>query len=466
MQSGINEHVQFTNSEQHSINNNIDKNTIQTVYMDDNISEMVQLSNKEEQTQNTGYTDNTLFTIQTSKTDHAKNKLNFEQKLDEIEFSDEEDLHNNLNQIASNNLKYEQEKELLNNYYFNDEDSESMNKYTGTKNEKTRLDEIPVPFDLNENDVLIEAGSVEAIVEEDKIMLKALNLEKGILDLDNILFNANRQPIGYLDDVIGKIDSPVYVIIFFPNIIDKSIIKVNQTLFSVLKKAKIINPNINYKKGCDASNAFDEEINEDDIECSDDEEEQLRKKKFKANKKQKTEITSQPNNTNVPSYLSNAVNNLNNKYIQNNKTYQNEPNYFYTNNVNNNNNLNINNNTNNNQTNSNIQFNNQQQPQNVYNPFFNTPYSFASANNNNNLLNNIQNIQNIQNMQNMQNQIYNQMLNNNNNNNIFNPLMQNRSLNFLGQQINPFEQPQLNNNLNINNNSNNNLNNSNFNNFK
>jgi hypothetical protein len=178
----------------------------------------------------------------------------------------------------------------INDYYEELIDG-SMSKYTGTKNELENLINIPIIPEISENTEFISIGKIEGLIGEDKILLKP-NLDLGILDLDNIVWNINHIAIGYLDDVIGKISEPIYIIKLFPNIIDKNIndnnenninlnININNELFSIKDKiSKINNKEILKKKGCDASNAFDEELLDSDREFSDDEKEYEYKQVF------------------------------------------------------------------------------------------------------------------------------------------------------------------------------------------
>jgi len=210
-----------------------------------------------------------------------KANLNTDKLLDEINLSDEEDEQATLNQNLLDPKKisekeYKNEMEKINDYYEELVDG-SMTKYTGTKNENEKLVNIPVAPEIKENTEFISIGKIEAIFEEDKILFKP-NLDLGILNLDNIFFNSNHIAIGYLDDVIGKITEPVYVIKLFPNIIDKKNISINininEELFSIKDHINKINhKEILRKKGCDASNAFDEEVSDSDKEFSDDEKE-------------------------------------------------------------------------------------------------------------------------------------------------------------------------------------------------
>lgn len=194
-------------------------------------------------------------------------KLNPDDLLNDINLSDEETNNDKLNEG-----EYNIQIEKINEFYDELGDG-SMNKYTGTKNEVEDRVNIPVPFELPENAEFGEAGIIEAIFENDKILLKP-NFNSGILDLDNILWNSNHIAVGYLDDVVGKVEEPVYIIKFFPNLIDKNLVYKGHPLYFVKGKAStIVKKELLKNKGCDASNAFDEEVSDSEKEFSDDEKE-------------------------------------------------------------------------------------------------------------------------------------------------------------------------------------------------
>lgn len=204
-------------------------------------------------------------------------KLYSDKLLEDINISDEEETKNLNSNNAQNEggmgeAEYNNQIDKINEFYDEFADG-SMNKYTGTKNELEERVNIPVPFEIDSNTVFTEAGIVDSIFENDKILLKPF-LQNGILDLDNIIWNSNHIAVGYLDDVIGKIDEPVYVIKFFPNLTDKNLVVQGEPLFYVKDKAqKVEKKELLRKKGCDASNAFDEEVSDSGKEFSDDEEE-------------------------------------------------------------------------------------------------------------------------------------------------------------------------------------------------
>lgn len=191
-----------------------------------------------------------------------KCRVNTDKLLDDVEFSDEEEMIQD----------YEDQSKKISEFY--DEDN-TLNKYTGTKNEVEEPKMLPEIYIMGEGDNLVNAGVVEEVVD-DKVLVKVHTM-MGILDLDNVLFTVNGICFGYIDDVIGKVDAPYYVVRIFPSV-DRTIVNKDEVIFFVEKNAKIVQTDKIKKKGCDASNAFDEEVPEEEMEYSDDEEEQARKK--------------------------------------------------------------------------------------------------------------------------------------------------------------------------------------------
>jgi H/ACA ribonucleoprotein complex non-core subunit NAF1 len=218
-----------------------------------------------------GYPTNNIFLHQMPQNDNEKVitvefdkcRVNTDKLLDDVAFSDEDEP-----MIED----YDEQSKKISEIY---EEDNTLNRYTGTKNELEERKEIPEMYVIGESDNLHNAGVVEEIVE-DRIIVKVHTM-MGILDLDNILFNANGICIGYIDDVIGKVDSPYYVVKMFPTL-DRTLIMKDEIVFFVEKNAKILRTDRMKRKGCDASNAFDEELPEEEMEYSDDEEEQSMKK--------------------------------------------------------------------------------------------------------------------------------------------------------------------------------------------
>ena len=238
---------------------------------------------------------------------HNKKIELLDKMLDDIVFSDseeEEQKDKNKPGFILDENNYNKEMKKINKLYEQNQeegvDDGTMNKYTGTRheiiNEKERKD-YPIPFEVSINDKFEECGIVKNIINNEILMTCINNNVLKVLNLDNIIFLPNKQFIGFIDDVIGQINDPIYAIKIYPNLIEEKICeKINpgDKLFFCSNRANVINAIElkNKSKGCDASNAFDEEVSEGEKDYSDDEEEvkaKIRKKNNKKNKKKKTE---------------------------------------------------------------------------------------------------------------------------------------------------------------------------------
>jgi rRNA processing protein Gar1 len=267
----MNEHrIHISTDDKHPNGDNRIQNAIQTDNLELPILSMANDSSQDKQIIHPGFSTDNLPIHESVQMDNQKDiivefdrcRVNTDKLLDDVEFSDEEEKMEEYN---------EESKKICDLY----EEDNTLNKYTGTKNEKEEPKEIPEIYILKEGDNLHNAGVIDDIVE-DKALVKVHTM-MGILDLDNLLFNANGICFGYIDDVIGKVDSPYYVVRFFPTV-DKTLFNKDEVIFFVEKNAKIVHTDKLNRKGCDASNAFDEEVPDDEMEWSDDEEEQAMKK--------------------------------------------------------------------------------------------------------------------------------------------------------------------------------------------
>jgi H/ACA ribonucleoprotein complex non-core subunit NAF1 len=253
---------------------------------------------------------NTLFELDTNKKSKDESINNIDKMLDDVNFSEDEEKEKD----ELDEKTYLEELKKIKKLYENpEEDDTGMNSYTGTKNEiiDSERKELPIPFQINDNDVFTLCGYVTDIVEG-KILMKSQNnsINNKVINLDNIIFNINKIPIGFIDDVMGQIDYPIYIIRIYPNLIDQKIkININEELYLCSNKALIINTEEikNKHKGCDASNAFDEEVSSDDMDYSDDDEEIKAKKIRKAKNLEIKKLKSEQKNT-LTQNISNIIN--------------------------------------------------------------------------------------------------------------------------------------------------------------
>lgn len=167
-----------------------------------------------------------------------------------------------------------------------------------TKNEVNVKDAVPdveeileerykrLNIDVAQVNNLHPIGRIEFIID-DKVVI--LSQAENVLDLDCLLFTQNKIPLGAIDDVFGQVNIPHYTVFndkfLKKRILDKEINKGDtvyfDTVFSkILPQSQI--EALKRKKGCDASNRFDEEsIQPEEVEFSDDE----REEEFSRNKR-------------------------------------------------------------------------------------------------------------------------------------------------------------------------------------
>ena len=149
-------------------------------------------------------------------------------------------------------------------------------------------------------------GETAATLQEPKRKIGVINsifentivirpLIKEVLDLDNVVFLKD-EILGKIDDVFGNVENPFYSVLADPYIKTKfqgQSFKILDDVFVLETKVKVILQSsineIKKKTGCDASNVFDEEVNEKEMEYSDDEKEHTLKNKKKKKTTEKEE---------------------------------------------------------------------------------------------------------------------------------------------------------------------------------
>jgi H/ACA ribonucleoprotein complex non-core subunit NAF1 len=126
---------------------------------------------------------------------------------------------------------------------------------------------------------LIKIGNIDALVEDRVIIVP---VDRIILDIENFVITKDRRVFGVIEDVFGPVEKPYYSVLkdqFVKEMFAEGKIKVGDALFCLSSEMKDLNQDrineLKERKGCDASNKFDEEPmghNEvDDIYYSDDE---------------------------------------------------------------------------------------------------------------------------------------------------------------------------------------------------
>ena len=92
-----------------------------------------------------------------------------------------------------------------------------------------------------------------------------------------------RKVIGRICETFGPVSNPFYVISKSPSMQpDDCSVKAGVKIFYSHQLSHIVGmTELSKRKGCDASNQFDQELDESEMECSDDEQERARKSEHK-----------------------------------------------------------------------------------------------------------------------------------------------------------------------------------------
>ncbi|CAD8059339.1 unnamed protein product [Paramecium primaurelia] len=193
------------------------------------------------------------------------------------------------NSDSSSNEFYQQIKAQLNNMEDEDKSSRIVSKnevlpkvqFAPPETKEQR----EINFNYKHSDRIQLVGKIESITRENIIIYS--NLLEFVINLDQLLVNDQQEILGKVDDVFGKVERPHYSILldgYVNNLIQTNQLKIGDNVFINIDNTSILDPEairqLLNKKGCDASNQFDEEvINEHDVEYSDDEIEAVSKKR-------------------------------------------------------------------------------------------------------------------------------------------------------------------------------------------
>ncbi|GME40190.1 snornp assembly factor naf1 [Neofusicoccum parvum] len=132
-----------------------------------------------------------------------------------------------------------------------------------------------------------ELGNVESIVDN-MILIKAnTSGEYQVLESGSVLCTENRAVIGAVTDTLGRVQEPLYTVAFnsTEEISEAGLSKGTTVYYVNDHSTYVFTEPLRNLKGTDASNQFDEEVGENEIEFSDDEAEAEYKRQLKQKKR-------------------------------------------------------------------------------------------------------------------------------------------------------------------------------------
>ncbi|KAJ2816768.1 hypothetical protein FBU31_006464 [Coemansia sp. 'formosensis'] len=166
-----------------------------------------------------------------------------------------------------------------------DEDQVPSNSVPVTRNEVVDL-QIPelTIRELPETAQLTSLGTIHSIVDHSVIIQAHISGERHVLDSESILSFDNRKVLGLVYDVFGPVSRPMYTVRVRE--IDRESIVVGRGVYFAPGWVKMLATEKLRVKGTDASNEYDEEVGDDGMEFSDDEEERIHRKQAKKSRQQ------------------------------------------------------------------------------------------------------------------------------------------------------------------------------------
>ena len=182
----------------------------------------------------------------------------------------------------------EQAKILMADAGEDGEQSNSKGEVLRTKNEQLEdAIEIKKPdVLLTEADPLEELGEVQSVVERLALIKAKTSGEYQVLNEGSVVALQNRTVIGTIADLLGRVQSPLYTVRFATKeeISENGITVGTKIFYSPKHSTFVFTKALKAQKGSDASNLWDEEVDEHEIEFSDDEAEAEYKRKLKEKK--------------------------------------------------------------------------------------------------------------------------------------------------------------------------------------
>ncbi|KAK9768588.1 hypothetical protein K7432_000650 [Basidiobolus ranarum] len=186
-----------------------------------------------------------------------------------------------------------------------DEESGVSVSATGLRT-RHELDPPPVPeiqVEIPENATIIPLGLVSSMIDNLVIVETYISDQPQYLDAGSLLVLEDRKPLGLIFETFGPVSRPFYSIRFNSNAdIDKERIIKGGKVFSVPNMAHYVLPGSIRDKGSDASNMYDEEVDDKEMEFSDDEKEMEHKKKAKQKARKPRQPRNNPQNPPQPNY--------------------------------------------------------------------------------------------------------------------------------------------------------------------
>ncbi|KKK14770.1 hypothetical protein ARAM_005456 [Aspergillus rambellii] len=186
----------------------------------------------------------------------------------------------------------EQARILMQGELGSDDEGEGKGKSGGhlrTANEVVE-DVLPIPdIKITPEMKIVLLGNVEAVVENTILIAANVSGEYQVLEAGSLLCLEDRQVAGVVSETLGRVENPLYAV-RFPTaaaVEEQGLSRGTAVYYVVEHSTFVFTQPLKGMKGSDASNFHDEEVAEDEVEFSDDEQEAEYKRRLKQKRQER-----------------------------------------------------------------------------------------------------------------------------------------------------------------------------------
>ncbi|KAI9370810.1 Gar1/Naf1 RNA binding region-domain-containing protein [Aspergillus egyptiacus] len=136
---------------------------------------------------------------------------------------------------------------------------------------------------------IVLLGNVEAVVENTMLIAANTSGEYQVLEAGSLLCLEDRRVAGVVSETLGRVENPLYAVMF-PTVADieeRGLSRGTPVYYVEEHSTFVFTQPLKGLKGSDASNFHDEEVGEDEVEFSDDEQEAEYKRKLKQKRQER-----------------------------------------------------------------------------------------------------------------------------------------------------------------------------------
>ncbi len=183
-------------------------------------------------------------------------------------------------------LSPEEQARVLMEAEGSDEEGGAAKSKGGAPRTGHEIEEVVIPkpdVTITPDMSIVELGKVEVVLDNIVLIKAKTSGEYRVLETGSVLCLENRSVLGVVSETLGRVQQPLYSMMFTNAAeITEAGLTVGVTVFySEQHSTYVFTQALKAFKGSDASNIYDEEVNDDEKEFSDDEQEMEHKRRRK-----------------------------------------------------------------------------------------------------------------------------------------------------------------------------------------